>query len=62
MMVALFFMVALLVTFSQAGVLAGLRDQTHRVKRWGGVVLIGVGGWLLISAVWAETIARILPV
>jgi len=61
-MVALFFAVAMLVAFAQERTLSGLRAQTLRIKRWGGVVLIGVGSWLLVLAIWAEAFVKIFPV
>ena len=61
-MVLLFFLLAVLVASAQERTLAVLRDQTVQVKRWGGLVLIGVGGWLLALAIWATAFARIFPV
>jgi len=61
-MVVLFFAVATLVAFAQERTLSGLRAQTLRVKRWGGIVLLGVGSWLLALAIWAEAFVKIFPV
>src|SRR5215211_2445710 len=36
-----------------------LRAGTPTVKRWGGWVLIAVGGWFVILGVWADQFARL---
>jgi hypothetical protein len=47
---------------SQEGVIRGLKANTHRIRRWSGVILVLVGTWLIILAIWADAFARILPV
>lgn len=37
---------------------AGARD----VKKWGGWILIIVGSWFVVLAIWAEFFAKIFPV
>lgn len=39
-----------------------MRAGVTQVKQWGGVILIGVGVWFLILAIWADFFARIFPV
>ena len=39
-----------------------LKAGAARVKRWSGLVLVGVGLWLLALAVWADFFARFVPV
>jgi hypothetical protein len=47
---------------AQERLVATLRAGTTQIKRWGGVILILVGIWFIILAIWAETFARIFPV
>lgn len=47
---------------AQAHTISRMKRSTHLVKRWGGAVLILVGIWLMVLAVWAETFAQIFPV
>lgn len=62
MMVLLFFTLAALVAYAHERTLATLREQTVRVRQWGGGVLLLVGSWLLATAVWAEAFSKIFPV
>lgn len=39
-----------------------MKGSTHLVKRLGGMVLILVGTWLLILAVWAAQFARVFSI
>lgn len=48
------FAAALLIGLAQTELLSKLRRQSARVKRWGGWILIGVGTWLVVLAVFAE--------
>jgi len=43
-------------------VVATLQASVGQVKRWGGWVLIGIGFWTLVLAIWADEFARIFPV
>ncbi len=61
-MVILFFTLSLLVASAQERVLDALRGETLRIRRWGGMVLIGVGAWLLALAIWGQALVDILPV
>ena len=61
-MAALMFALAALVGAVQERVITVLKAGTSRVKRWGGLVLVGVGLWLLALAVWADLFARLFPV
>ena len=61
-MVLLIFALALLVGAAQQRAVEALKAGTQQVKRWGGVVLIGVGAWLIVLAIWADFFARVFPV
>jgi hypothetical protein len=61
-MVALMFGLAVLVGAAQERVVNALKAGAARVKRWSGLVLVGVGLWLLALAVWADFFARFVPV
>lgn len=58
----LLFGLALLIVTGQRRVIATLNVNTRRVKRSGGVVLVGVGLWTLALAIWADAFARFFPV
>ena len=61
-MVLLIFGLALLVGAAQQRAMEALKAGTQQVKRWGGVVLLAVGAWLIILAIWADFFARVFPV
>lgn len=50
------------IAVAQLGIVRRLRAGPSHVKRWGGYVLIAVGVWLLVLAVWAAFFARVFPV
>ncbi len=41
--------------------LQSLRSGSQQIKRGGGLVLILVGAWLVILAIWAELFAQLFP-
>jgi cytochrome c biogenesis protein CcdA len=47
---------------AQAYVVRTMKGSTRSVKRWGGAVLMIVGIWLIVLAVWAKTFAQIFPI
>ncbi|HZD73192.1 MAG TPA: hypothetical protein VE776_04790 [Actinomycetota bacterium] len=61
MVVLLFALAALLATAQQRATTA-LARSGPTVKRWGGRVLLLVGAWLLVLAVFAGTFAGLYPV
>jgi hypothetical protein len=61
-MAALMFGLAVLVGATQERVVNMLKAGTSNVKRWSGIVLVGIGLWLLTLAVWADFFARFFPV
>jgi hypothetical protein len=58
----LMFCVATLVTFARERTIRSLRIATVNAKRYGGVLLIGVGIWFIALAMWADFFAEIFPV
>jgi len=55
MIVVLLFVAALGAAFAQESTVARFRTSGPAVKRWGGRILIGVGAWILLLAVFAGT-------
>jgi hypothetical protein len=47
---------------AQERLVGAMRAGVTQVKQWGGVILIGVGVWFLILAIWADFFAQIFPV
>ena len=52
----------LLVGTAQNRLLQPLRAGVQSIKRGGGLVLIVVGIWLMILAIWADAFAQLFPV
>jgi cytochrome c biogenesis protein CcdA len=50
------------VGLAQDKLVRSMKGSTRSVKRWGGAILILVGVWLTVLAVWASQLARIFPV
>jgi cytochrome c biogenesis protein CcdA len=50
------------VALAQGKVIRSMKGRTRSVRRWGGAILILVGSWLIVLAVWASEFARIFPV
>jgi cytochrome c biogenesis protein CcdA len=56
---------ALLVTaigFAQTSVVRSMKMNTQSVKRLGGAVLVVVGIWLIVLAIWANAFTRLFSV
>lgn len=45
---------------AQARIVNAMKTNTQAVKRIGGAILVGVGSWLIILALWASFLTRIL--
>jgi cytochrome c biogenesis protein CcdA len=63
--VTIIFVMALLVILigtAQNHILQPLRASPQRIKRWGGFILIFVGSWLIVLAIWAGAFSRIFSV
>ena len=52
----------ILIGTAQNRILQPLRTSPQRIKRGGGIVLILVGSWLIILAIWANMFVRLFPV
>lgn len=50
------------IAIAQERVTDALRASVVTIKRWGGGILILVGVWLIILAIWADTFADLFPV
>jgi hypothetical protein len=47
---------------AQERLVGAMRAGVTQVKQWGGAILILVGVWFLILAIWADFFARFFPV
>lgn len=61
-MTVLFFLLATGIALAQEQVISTLRARTQDIKQWGGTILILVGLWFIILAVFADFFARIFTV
>lgn len=58
-------MMVILVTIvglAQGKLIWSMKGSTRFVKRWGGAILILVGIWLIVLAVWSRQFARFFAV
>ncbi len=60
--VVLFFVLATTIATAQERFVDSLKASVQQVKRWGSYILIAVGAWFIILAVWAEAFAQVFPV
>jgi len=58
----LMFALSLLTATAQEHIVGAMRANVTQVKRWGGAILMLIGLWLIILAIWANTFAQIFPV
>lgn len=56
------FALAVVIGTAQDEFTSRLRAEAPRIKRWGGVVLMVVGLWLVAIGVWANFFATLFPV
>lgn len=61
-MVALIFTAAFAVAKAERTTLERVKGQAPAVKRWGGWILVAVGVWFVVLALFADFFARIYPV
>jgi hypothetical protein len=61
-LVVLMFGASFGVARAEEATLERVKVQAPTVKRWGGRILIAVGAWFLILAVFADYFAEVLPV
>lgn len=62
MIVVLLFGLALAIGTAQEHLVRTLQAGAAQVKHWGGAILILVGLWLIVLAIWADTFAQLFPV
>ena len=60
--VVLMFGLAFAVAAAQDRVLSELRSRAAQIKRWGGVLLILVGAWMILLSLFSDFFASIFPV
>jgi cytochrome c biogenesis protein CcdA len=61
-MVLLVFSAALGVARAEEATVERIKAQAPRIKTWGGWILVAVGGWFVILAVFADFFAQVFPV
>ena len=61
-LVVLLFAVATIVALAQERALGRLQDAAPAVKRWGGRLLLLVGGWFIVLALLAGPFRGLFPV
>ena len=50
------------VASAEQATLARIETRAPQVKRWTGLVVLGVGVWFLLLAIFADTFAQLFPV
>jgi hypothetical protein len=60
--VVLMFSLSLSLASAQERVVTTMQAGAPSVKRWGGRILVLVGAWFIILAVFAGSFARVFPV
>jgi hypothetical protein len=58
--VILMFFLATIISIARHSLIGPLRSSTQNIKRLGGAILVVVGFWLIILALWADNVATIL--
>lgn len=61
-MALLMFALAILIGSAQQELVATLKEGTQRIRRWSGIVLLVIGTWLIVLAIWADFFARFFPI
>ena len=61
-LIALVFAASLAVSTVEDRTIESIRAQAPTVKRWGGGILVTVGAWLLLLAVFADFFAELFAV
>jgi chromate transport protein ChrA len=60
--VVVLFILAALIARAQERVVQGLQAGAPEVKRWGGYILLLIGAWFVILAIFASFFAHLFPV
>lgn len=56
------FTLAILLGTGREQLIDSIRDSAPTIKRWGGRVLITVGGWFIALGLFADFFANVFPV
>ncbi len=62
MLVGLVFTAAFTVASAEERTVERIKAQAPTVKRWGGWLLLAVGAWFLVLAIFADFFENIFPV
>lgn len=60
--VILMFAIAVLVSTAREHTIHSLRLATGKARQFGGIMLVGVGIWFIVIAIWADFFADLFPV
>jgi protein-S-isoprenylcysteine O-methyltransferase Ste14 len=60
--VALMFILSVLIATAQQTTVERLQATAPAIKKWGGIILVGIGVWFLILGTFAERFAGLFPV
>lgn len=58
----MFLGLSFLIGSAQERTVARLKTGSKEVKRWGGFILVAVGTWFVVLAIWADFFAGVFPV
>jgi cytochrome c biogenesis protein CcdA len=61
-LVVMFVGLSLVIGSAQERTVNRIQASSTHVKRWGGWILVAVGTWFLVLAIWADFFAEIFPV
>jgi len=61
-LVVMFVGLSLVIGNAQQHTVKRIQASSTEVKRWGGWILVGVGTWFVVLAIWADFFADIFPV
>lgn len=61
-LVVMFLMLSLVVGHAQERTMTRIQASSPQIKRWGGWILVTVGVWFVILAIWADFFAGVFPV
>jgi cytochrome c biogenesis protein CcdA len=61
-LVVMFVGLSLVIGSAQEHTVRRIQARSADVKRWGGWILVAIGTWFLVLAIWADFFAEIFPV
>ena len=62
MLVVMFVGLSLVISSAQEHTVRRIQASSTEVKRWGGWILVAVGTWFVVLAIWADFFADIFQV